>query len=442
LILDEADLWAPQKILDKEGGAQKLLGMTEQIVRRGRVRGFIPWLISQRPAVLNKNVLSQVDGLVAFQLTGSHDRNQLMPWIEGQADVGQAKTILARLPEYKRGEAVVWLPARGVLETVQFPEKRTFDSSRSPKAGETRGEVTLKPINVEAVRKQLASVEEETKKNDPTELRREVARLTAELKRKTVLISSPSIENPKIILAAEKRGYEAGVAHMRKLWEPVIGDLRESIQNASGFARDLSGLLGKKPKPEKIDTSDIPEAGKEFFEKAVMRFPTKAAMDASKARRGDVAHVGLPGPQQRILDSIATWNAMDHPRPLNAQVAWLARYSPTSTGYTNPRSALRVAGLIEYPEADRVLLTAKGEKLATAQAITDLREFILRCLKGPERRILQAALDHGPAANDVIAEAAGYSPTSTGYTNPRSSLRTKSLIHYPSANIVQAADWL
>ena len=28
-------------------------------MRRGRVRGFIPWLIMQRPAVLHKDVLSQ-----------------------------------------------------------------------------------------------------------------------------------------------------------------------------------------------------------------------------------------------------------------------------------------------------------------------------------------------------------------------------------------------
>jgi hypothetical protein len=46
LIIDEADMWAPQRLLDKEGEAAKLLGMMETIVRRGRVRGFIPWLIT------------------------------------------------------------------------------------------------------------------------------------------------------------------------------------------------------------------------------------------------------------------------------------------------------------------------------------------------------------------------------------------------------------
>jgi DNA helicase HerA-like ATPase len=66
LVVDEADLFAPQK---PQKGDEKLLHFMEQIVRRGRIKGFIPWLISQRPAVLNKNVLSQADGLIAFKLT-------------------------------------------------------------------------------------------------------------------------------------------------------------------------------------------------------------------------------------------------------------------------------------------------------------------------------------------------------------------------------------
>lgn len=41
LVLDEADLWAPQVIFDKEGDAQKLQGMMQQIVRRGLMHGFI-----------------------------------------------------------------------------------------------------------------------------------------------------------------------------------------------------------------------------------------------------------------------------------------------------------------------------------------------------------------------------------------------------------------
>jgi len=72
LVLDEADLWAPQRI-GPDG--HELLGRVEEIVRRGRVRGFVPWLITQRPAVLHKDVLSQADILVSMKLTASQDRD-------------------------------------------------------------------------------------------------------------------------------------------------------------------------------------------------------------------------------------------------------------------------------------------------------------------------------------------------------------------------------
>jgi len=83
LVLDEADLWAPQRA---QPGGQELLGRVEEIVRRGRIRGFVPWLITQRPAVLHKDVLSQADILVSMKLTASQDRDAVGRWIEGQAD--------------------------------------------------------------------------------------------------------------------------------------------------------------------------------------------------------------------------------------------------------------------------------------------------------------------------------------------------------------------
>ncbi len=82
LVLDEADLWAPQRAQAK---GQVLLGRIEEIVRRGRVRGFVPWLITQRPAVLHKDVLSQPNILVSIKLTSSQDRDAIRRWIQGQA---------------------------------------------------------------------------------------------------------------------------------------------------------------------------------------------------------------------------------------------------------------------------------------------------------------------------------------------------------------------
>ena len=129
LVLDEADLWAPQRVqLD----GYDLLDRIEEVVRRGRVRGFVPWLITQRPAVLHKDVLSQADVLVSMKLTSSQDRAAVGRWIEGQADRAEGQRILAALPRLRQGQGWVWAPSDGVLAKVAFPAIQSFDSSGTP----------------------------------------------------------------------------------------------------------------------------------------------------------------------------------------------------------------------------------------------------------------------------------------------------------------------
>ena len=109
--------------------------------------------------------------------------------------------------------------------------------------------------------------------------------------------------------------------------------------------------------------------------------------------------VTLSGPQQRILNSLATWKQIGEAPPSNAQVAWLAGNSPSSSSYANPRSALKTAGLIEYPSPDHVAITDVGE----AQSIpielqSSLLDFVVANLPGPEGPILKAIAAHYPNA--------------------------------------------
>jgi hypothetical protein len=159
LVLDEADLWAPQRPIK---GWEGLLGHIEEIVRRGRVRGFIPWLITQRPAVVHKDVLSQADILIAMKLTASQDRDAIGAWIEGQGDRQEGKRILGDLPRLQRGEGYLWAPGHGLLNRVSFPPIRTFDSSRTPKRGERLAiPRTLAEVDLTAIIAALAAVESE-----------------------------------------------------------------------------------------------------------------------------------------------------------------------------------------------------------------------------------------------------------------------------------------
>jgi hypothetical protein len=70
----------------------------------------------------------------------------------------------------------------------------------------------------------------------------------------------------------------------------------------------------------------------------------------------------------------------------------------------------------------------------------ELRQRVLNKLPGNERRILAALIDAYPEAltNGECAQRANYSETSTSYTNPRGTLRTKGLIEYPESGSVVA----
>lgn len=145
---------------------------------------------------------------------------------------------------------------------------------------------------------------------------------------------------------------------------------------------------------------------------------------------------GLAGPEQRILDALAWWRAVGVNQPARVQVATVARYSATSTSFTNPLSALRTKGLLNYPDSGSVALTAAGTGKARAPesspTTAELQARIFKILDGPRRRILEPLLAAYPAAmsREALARAADYSATSTSFTNPLSGLRSLGLIDY------------
>jgi DNA helicase HerA-like ATPase len=59
-----------------------MLGAGEDIVRRGGQRGIGCMMITQRTAVLNKNVLTQCEMLVALRTISPQDLKAMQAWID------------------------------------------------------------------------------------------------------------------------------------------------------------------------------------------------------------------------------------------------------------------------------------------------------------------------------------------------------------------------
>lgn len=449
LVIDEADLFAPQKPFG--GHAEMLLHLVEEIVRRGRVRGFLPWLISQRPAIVNKNVLSQVDGMVAMQLTGAHDRAAIEGWIEGHGDKRETKELLASLAKMQQGNGLLWVPRDGILKPMHFPENVTFDSSRTPKRGEKKRETKLKPLNLDKLKDRLAAVEAETKANDPATLKKTIADLQAQLKRAPAK-ETAAPPDAKAIAAAEARGFaRAAIVWWSRGfgdgWEARQRDVKAMLQNA-GAAFDQSLKSARANALEQINQtspSGSPAAPPALTPTRQAEAPFPPARQPSPAAGGDG---NLSPAKQRILNAIAWMASLGSPAVAKGTVAFLADTTPNSSAFQNNLGALRSSGLIDYPRGGMVQLTADGNALAVAPAAAPTHQAIMQKIADKispaQMRIVAAAANAFPDDwdKDQLAGAIGTTSSSSAFQNNLGRLRSLGFITYPSKGRIRADERL
>jgi hypothetical protein len=139
VFIEESDLWAPQKPLGPE--EQLCLGAVDNFVRRGGNHNLGCTLITQRSAVLNKDILTQSDCLVVLRTLAPQDKKAIQAWVEEQTDENkeELKKWYDSLKELENGEAWVWHPEKPkIFAKVKFRRRETFHATRefirSPKA--------------------------------------------------------------------------------------------------------------------------------------------------------------------------------------------------------------------------------------------------------------------------------------------------------------------
>lgn len=139
VFIEESDLWAPQRPLGPEENL--CLSAVDNSVRRGGNHNLGYTLITQRSAVLNKNILTQSDCLVVLRTLAPQDKKAIQSWVEEQTD--EDKKELNKwydgLKSLENGEAWVWHPEKpSIFEKVKFRTRETFHATRefirSPRA--------------------------------------------------------------------------------------------------------------------------------------------------------------------------------------------------------------------------------------------------------------------------------------------------------------------
>lgn len=361
LLCDEADYYAPQQ---PHGDQARVLGAMEDIVRRGRIRGIGCTLITQRPAVLNKNVLTQADCLVALGMNHPKDLDAIGDWVAVHGQEEQARKMIASLPGLPIGEAWFWAPAHGDLfEHVRIRKRNTFDSSATPAPGAAIAEPKkFAKVDVAKLGKEIAATAKRADENNPAALWREIARLNTELQARAqpepVKVIVPNVEG---LRAIERR----------------LDDLKKEIADALS---QTSNPAIAKPQPAP---------------KLAPRDPA-AASAILAAGNGEADLLGRGG-KRRILVALAQNPAGVSPTRLSL-LSGIARKGGTWRVYVN---ALRSGGLIEGVDHFRITplglsTLGKFEPLPTGPGLIEYWRQELGA--GGKRRIFDALIAAYPEA--------------------------------------------
>ena len=427
LFIDEADVVAPQKTFGPDEA--RVLGATEDIVRRGRIRGIGCSLITQRPQVVNKNVLSQVDMLTCLRMNHPKDLGAIDEWVAVHADVAAAKRMMASLPSLPIGDAWLWAPANELFERVTIRRRRTFDSGRTPKAGERAiAPKVLAPVDIARLGKTIAASAEVVKSNDPKALKARIAELEKQLAGKAVTSTPIAVEKRVEVPVLHEYQLEALREHIRDARETMYAHERAAEQLGI-VIKDIEATirLADQLAPSKAD-NEVIAAFKEGA-RAVHKSGTNGVPPNNPVLGSGPGDSELAGGERKILTALA-----QHPAGrTKQQVAILTGYAHGGGGFRNYLGALRTKGYITDVGDQLVISDAGVKALGTYQPLPSGRALFqhwLGQLGKAESEILRVLFEEWPQSRpkEYVAMKAGYEPNGGGFRNALGRLRTLELI--------------
>lgn len=430
LFVDEADIFVPQ-VPGKDGTT--MLGAYETLVRRGGLRGLGTTLISQRSAVVNKNVLEMVDLMVVLRTVGPNDRKRIEEIVEAAGTKEQVATLMGSLASLDIGEAWFWEPGEGLFERRRIRERRTFNSSATPKSGEKRVEPKrLAPVDLDALKERMEATIQKADAEDPKKLQARIRQLEKELREQpTPAAPDPEIRTETVEIPVVPQAVLGTVgillarAHDLAVYLGAADDQRAQLvmaASALSAALDEHEASPAPPTPARapLRKGAVPGRGP---------VPATAPRPAPRATQVPLDGPGGLGKAERaFLTVLVTHGAMDR-----ARLALLAGYSVKSRHVDNVLGALRSRGLAT-PGFPVEITQAGVDQLGGYEPLpagNELRDYWLshpRVSKAAAA-FLAVLFDSYPhtVTRDQLAEAAGYSVDSRHVDNTLGALRTMGL---------------
>ncbi len=428
IMIDEADAFCPQRVLPR---VARCMGAVDAIVRRGRASGIGVTLITQRSAALNKDVLTQVELLITMRTTGPHDRKAVLAWVQHHDSDDPVDEFMGSLTALAVGEAWFWCPGwLKLFERVRIRKRRTFDSSATPRIGHTVKQPKRRaPIDLDALRRSLASSIEAAENTDPSALRRKVVerdRTIADLQ--TKLKYKPG-QDYKL---AMQKAVDGERHRIDRLWQHLWGTCIESVR---GRLQDVLAKAVRDSLPLSLPTGFAPPAkGGQIIPDPIQSQPKQPPEVTKNQARNEQS---LPANAERPRSG--KWRMLmacaQFPGGISVRkIALLSGLRRTSGTFGTYLGWLRTQHFVEGP-ATCLLVTASGiaaagsfEPLPTGDA---LREFWQTKLGGSgKRRLFDAICGAWPdaIAKTDAAQGAGLSGKSGTFGTYLGTLRTLGLL--------------
>lgn len=463
LFVEESHVFVPQRV---QKGEERMLGAMEDIVRIGRNYGIGTTLISQRAASVNKDVLTQVECLSAYQTSSAQDRKAIKDWLDENDDEGVA--LLGELKGLKQGEALFWSPSwlRCFLK-IHITKKVTYDGSATPKVGgvQTRRALALAPVDLFKIREAMQATVERQKENNPAMLKATIKALQARLAKgslapgyvsimqgdldelRTVALSKPGIPEEQLkrveALVAKMDQQRDTLAQTQQAFVSEAGNLRTMVEQARrGLAKPRA--VGERLSVLKEETVTHPNGDY----RKLLTVDREALKHSERHRDGSRVHeVKLKKGAYEMLQALAVFGDKGMTR---SQLATMVGIKPMGSTFSSYLSTIRTPGFISE-QGDRVFISATGfmhvgaDKPATPTTTEGLVAMWKgRLKKDGVRRMLDMLVAEYPNAvsRTDLAEQLGIGTSGSTLSSYLSILRTNGLMCDADAGSVVASTTL
>lgn len=258
LEIEEAPEFIPQRVVESIAG---VYGAMDKLIRIGRNNGIGIGMIAQRPQMINKDALSQVNALLVMRLTDPGSIDTIKDWLEAQgADSDLTDRMIQKLPTLADGTGLVLSPAwLKTFDIVHFNRRETFHYD--PEADEEEIEPTrdiaraVDTAQLEKIFSKFMGAKPQLVKSEKVSAAR--SKHVAELEQKMAELQTALEAQQESVITDEEVQQRVHLAVQEKTAR--IAQLESSL---AAFAEQIKTILGGEVEPNPLLINGVASVNK------------------------------------------------------------------------------------------------------------------------------------------------------------------------------------